>query len=640
MQPPNPPRPPYPPRPGSRPGQSDRDLLARLADPEPDVRAVALLMARHWRPVYEYAVICLAASSVSASMAACAAFQQVLGRRMPVGALRPQLLMTVRNTVREWAAEDDVTALLPELAKPTGARGLRAVRSATPEKRRLAERAFHALPSASQCLLWHTEVETETITIPAGLLGIDALTASSALERAREEFRAGCVRAHRELAPTRECRFYNRLLDVPMRRGGALLPDVQRHLTQCGYCRHAAEQLSHFDGGLDVLLAETVLGWGAHRYLDSRPGRTAAPPPRPRPLAATRPRTGGRHRTATQTGFLTMPRRHARTLAAGVGLTSLALLATVLAARGWSDDNGAPGPGATWGAPSSRAVRPGPASEYPSAGAPSAASVERPAEVARGRLRNLSMGLCLDGRGGEVGLAACTTADSQQWSYQDDGQLRSVADPSLCLDADADADAGRVTLADCGAPSGQVQFDLTVRGELLLRWGKGRLVAPGTGGELVVAGRDGSAEQRWRMEAVHAETGEAGEPGETSPKSDDGQERDSRGGPSEERRGDSDRREGDGDRRGAGDDRRGAGDDRRGGDPDGDEQDRDGQEVPEDAPDVYEKRFAQVGCCDEQAEPAEPVAVPALEAGVHHLTGGIRDAVTSRGTEVAQSLLG
>ncbi|MBG0856922.1 ricin-type beta-trefoil lectin domain protein [Streptomyces spinoverrucosus] len=561
-------------------------------------------------------------------MAASAAFQQVVGRRAAVGALRPQLLMTVRNTVLEWAAEDDVTALLPELAKPTGARGLRAARSVTPEKRRLAERAFHALPSASQCLLWHTEVETETITIPAGLLGIDALTASAALERAREEFRVGCVRAHRELAPTRECRFYNRLLDVPMRRGGSLLPDVQRHLTQCRYCRQAAEQLSHFDGALDVLLAETVLGWGAHRYLDSRPGRTAAPPPPPRSLPAARPRSGGRHRPTTRTGFLTMPRRHARTVAVGVGLTSLALLATVLAARGWSDDNGAPDPGATWGAPSSRTVRPGPASEHPSTAAPSAASVERPVEVARGRMRNLSIGLCLDGRNAEATLAACTTADSQQWSYQDDGQLRSVADPSLCLDADAPS--GTVTLADCGAPSGQVQYDLTVRGELLLRWSKGRLVAPGAGEELVVTARDGSEEQRWRLEAVDGEAGEPEESEEsegTSPKRDDGRERDSRDDRPDRRRDDSERRERDGGRHGGDDERRG--------------QDRDGREQDGgDAPEEYETRFAQVGCCDERDEPAEPAAPAVLEAGMHNLTDGIRGAVTARGAALAQSLLG
>jgi len=63
-----------------------------------------------------------------------------------------------------------------------------------------------------------------------------------------------------------------------MRRGGVLLPDVQQHLTEC-QCRFAAEQLSHFEGGLGTLLAQAVLGWGA-RYLESRPGRTDPSPAR------------------------------------------------------------------------------------------------------------------------------------------------------------------------------------------------------------------------------------------------------------------------------------------------------------------------------------------------------------------------
>lgn len=142
----------------------------------------------------------------------------------------------------------------------------------TPENRKLAERSFLALPGLARCLLWHTEVEAEPIAVPAGLLGMDTDAASAALEQARDKFREGCVHAHRELAPTKDCRFYNRLLDVPIRRGGALLPDVQQHLDECRYCRFAAEQLSHFEGGLGVLLAESVLGWGARRYLDTRRG--------------------------------------------------------------------------------------------------------------------------------------------------------------------------------------------------------------------------------------------------------------------------------------------------------------------------------------------------------------------------------
>lgn len=409
--------------------------------------------------------------------------------------MRPQLLMAVRDTVKEWAADQRISAVLPELRKPTGARGLRAARSVTPERRRLAERAFRALPGASQCLLWHTEVEAETITVPAGLLGVDTVTAAAALEQAREQFRTACVRAHHELAPSRECRFYNRLLDVPIRRGGSLLPDVQRHLTECRYCRHAAEQLSHFEGGLEELLAETVLGWGARRYLDSRPGRAdehAATPARAR---------GGRHRPlpARQSTAL----RGRTKVVVGVGLTSLALLATVLVSRSWSDDNGVPDPHATWGAPS--------AVTKPSAPA-SAASASRSVELGHGRLRNLGTGLCLDLRGGvprpgaATVLAGCSTAGSQQWSYQNDGLLRSADDPMLCLDSPADE--GAVVLADCLVHAGEVRYDLTVHGELLLRSGKERVVAPGHGKEVTVEERDGSAEQQWQFDAGKAEEAE------------------------------------------------------------------------------------------------------------------------------------
>jgi hypothetical protein len=502
VQSPYPPRPPFPPRPGSGPAESDRNLVAQVGAGAEGARAGALLLARHWQATYDYAVICLVSKESPASMTAAAAFHRVLGRP-PGGALRPQLLMAVRDTVREWAADDGISALLPELRKPTGGRGLRAARAITPERRQLAERAFQALPGASQCLLWHVEVEAEPITVPAGLLGVDAPTASAALEQAREQFRTGCVRAHRELAPGKECRFYNRLLDVPIRRGGALLPDVQRHLTACRYCRHAAEQLSHFEGGLEELLAETVLGWGARRYLDSRPGRGesgAAPAGSggARWGGAARSGGGGRHRPA-------VPRRHTRALAVGVGVASLALLATVLAARSWSDDSGLPDARATWGAQSSSTLRPSTSgNDSASVGSPSLASADRPAEVGRGRLRNGASGLCLDVDGGRAGtgaaavLAACSSAGSQQWSYQDDGLLRSGADPALCLASDA----GRrsVILAGCVVHAGEVRYDLTIRGELLLRGGKGKLVAPGNGTDVTVTARDGSARQRWTLE--------------------------------------------------------------------------------------------------------------------------------------------
>ncbi|WP_051900160.1 RICIN domain-containing protein [Streptomyces aureus] len=277
MRTPHPPQPARPP--GGYFGESDDDLAAVLIDgTEADTaRAVALLTARHWRPAYDYAVICLATSSRVASLVAEASFQYVLdgiGEGEPALALRPWLLVTVRDTVRNWAADDRICEALPALRKPAGGRGMRAAKSMTAENRVLAEHAFLALPGAARCLLWHTEVENESLSVPGGLLGMDEPTAVAAWEQAREQFRQGCLRAHMEFAPTRECRFHNRLLDVPIRRGAALLPEVRRHLTECSYCRHAAAQLGHFEGGLGLLIAESVLGWGARRYHDSRRPRT------------------------------------------------------------------------------------------------------------------------------------------------------------------------------------------------------------------------------------------------------------------------------------------------------------------------------------------------------------------------------
>jgi len=281
---PYPPRPPYPP-PGGDPGESDDALAAGVrggTDGEV-AEATALLTARHWKPAHDYAVICLAGSGQVASMATGTAFHQVFDR-LRLGEsgtdLRPRLLLAVRETVRVWASAERVTAVLPELRKPAGARGMRTAKGMVAENRILAEHAYHALPAIERCLLWHAEVEAEPLSVPAALLGIDTSAAAAGLEDARDKLREGVVRAHRELAPTKECRFYNRLLDVPLKRGGDLLPDVRTHLDACRYCRAAAQQLGLFDGRLGVMLTEAVLGWGARRYFESRPDRVRREPVR------------------------------------------------------------------------------------------------------------------------------------------------------------------------------------------------------------------------------------------------------------------------------------------------------------------------------------------------------------------------
>ncbi|MFD5103118.1 RICIN domain-containing protein [Streptomyces albidochromogenes] len=513
---PHPPRPSYPPRPGAAPQESDESLAAQVAGPARGdaARPLALLLARHWQPTYDYAAICLGTPGHSASMAAAATFRQVLERlrqRDAGDALRPRLLVAVRETVTAWSGDDHVSGLLPGLRKSAGARGMRAAAQADASNRALAQRSFQALPGSAQCLLWHTEVEAEPISVPAGLLAMDTGSATATLEQAREQFRAGCVRAHRDLAPAAECRFYNRLLDIPIRRGGSLLPDVREHVLACRHCRHAAEQLALCATGLGVLLSEAVLGWGARRYLESRPGRAgqgARPGHAPGP-GGRRPE-GGRHRLLSRPDApdarRTSSRMPSMSVIAGAGLASAAVLSAVLVTTLASDDGRGAGPAASPGATGGQTNPPA---------APPPTSAGFPGVFGHARLRNAGSDLCLDVRGGDARSGAgttmsdCSTGKNQQWSYGTDGLLRSLADPELCLDSRADD--GAVTLARCvGAKAADVdglRYDLTVQGQLLPRGREGLAVVPASpekGADVVVKIRDGSVAQKWVLDASSA----------------------------------------------------------------------------------------------------------------------------------------
>ncbi|MFD9395130.1 ricin-type beta-trefoil lectin domain protein [Streptomyces sp. NPDC060000] len=534
MPTPQPPRPPYPP-PGGGPGESDESLAAGIrggADSEV-AQSTALLIARHWRPVHEYAVICLASAGSVASMVTAAAFHQVLDRLKlgePGTALRPRLLVTVRDTARLWSADEGLSGVLPVLRKPAGARGMRAAKSLIPDNRVLAERSFQGLPPVARCVLWHVEVEAEDVTVAAGLLGMDTETVSSALEQARDKLREGVVRAHRDLAPSKDCRFYNRLLDVPIRRGGDLLPDVRRHLDECRYCRAAAEQLGHFENGLGVLLAEAVLGWGARRYHDTRPGRAKQQTVRLKGSARHRGGGGSRGRGGNLLSRIPSPRRRAsgeprspRALFTGVGLASAGLLTTLLAAGMWSDDGGADPAASTSGSV------PGIDSQAASASPTAPDTAQLPTAPRQTRLRNAAADLCLDIRGeakagAAVELQDCSSDVTQQWSYDDDGQVRSVAQSGLCVDSHADA--GVVILGACAdtteARADDVRYDLTVQGELLPRWDDALALAPAgeqPGADLVVRVRDHSTGQRWLTDVTSATPGSLAVTGTDAPPS-------------------------------------------------------------------------------------------------------------------------
>ncbi|GHJ42491.1 hydrolase [Streptomyces sp. TS71-3] len=337
----HPPHPCYPPDREPFPEESDAVLAASLRAPSwsVDPRPLGVLMQRHWEPVLDYAMLCTDLTGGHPAALAAAALHQVLrglGRPGPAVALRPRLLMTVRSTAEAWALDGQRShrAAEPGAAQP----GLGVARD-----RGLALISFDALPPAGQCLLWHTAVEAEPVSVPAALLALDTGSALTELELARGQFRSGMLLTHAERAEQPLCRLYNRLLDAQIRRGRTLLPDVRQHLLGCPDCAAAAEQLGIFERRLGELLAQAVLGRPAADYLASRTGRPRSVSAEPDPADPSPPPGGhrrpGRHRVAAGSPAPARepapPRGYTRALLTGVGLASALALGAAVTSTLW-----------------------------------------------------------------------------------------------------------------------------------------------------------------------------------------------------------------------------------------------------------------------------------------------------------------
>ncbi|GAA3208069.1 hypothetical protein GCM10020256_04260 [Streptomyces thermocoprophilus] len=123
-----------------------------------------------------------------------------------------------------------------------------------------------------------------------------------------------------------------------------------------------------------------------------------------------------------------------------------------------------------------------------------------------GRLHNTASGLCVDiaggrpGEGAETRLATCSPAAAQQWSYDPDGLLRSVAAPTLCLDSRLGYSVRLAPCAGAGQPGGkEVRYDFTLQGVLIPRGHQDLALTPaatdgsGGAGAEEPGGRSGTA---------------------------------------------------------------------------------------------------------------------------------------------------
>ncbi|GGS69222.1 RICIN domain-containing protein [Streptomyces cinerochromogenes] len=273
-------------------GPSDEQLSAELkkwTGASPALHPVGELLDRHWAAAFAYARLCTDGPR-AAGMLTTAAFTRLFGASLrqtgPTAAWRPQVLVAVRRIAAEWDTDGRRELLHPDLRPGDGTGERAAARLLPPPDRRLLSRAFQRVPEISRAVLWHTEVEAEPLAVPAALLGLEEEDVRVELRRARERLREECLQVHRELAPDAECRRYLRMLDVTFRRGGTDIdPDLREHLAGCGHCGRTAGQLTRFNDGLGLALAEAVLGWGARDYVASRAAR-AEEPTAPAPAAA------------------------------------------------------------------------------------------------------------------------------------------------------------------------------------------------------------------------------------------------------------------------------------------------------------------------------------------------------------------
>ncbi|MFD1656726.1 ricin-type beta-trefoil lectin domain protein [Streptomyces caeni] len=541
---------------------TDEELAAELKKSggrRPVHHPVGELLDRHWEAAFSYARLCTDGAH-PAGMLTTAAFTRLFEESArqggPTAAWRPQILVTVRRLAAEWDSDHRRTLLHPELRSHPGGGGRAAARLLPPENRRLVSRAFQRLTEPARCLLWHAEVEREELAAPAALLGIETAEAEIRLERARELLRAVCLDVHREFAPDEECRRYARLLDVSLHRGDSVLdPDLRRHMDGCIHCHHTAEQLEGFHQRLPLLLAEGVLGWGAQAYLATKTPRTEAvrtakepmavpaggeplidpadvrqelpaagprapvdstEPSRssPAPVAVTIP-SGGRRRAPRaapgasgprSTAAHKAPRRpspHRRRLTLAVATVSaLVLIPLALWSGARSGGDGRSRTGAPSGEP-----RPG--AKESGSGSPSwvGAAADVPTGAFEGRLRNQGSGLCigLDAKTAvataEAVLVSCTSSMTQQWAYEADGLLRSVAAPDLCLDSHL---GYSVQLTPCAGQSQpetrNVRYDFTLQGALVPRWDQDLALTPASsarGAGLVLKPRTEDDTQRW-----------------------------------------------------------------------------------------------------------------------------------------------
>ena len=182
----------------------------------------------------------------------------------PNGAFRPYLFTTLRNTAASWGRAKRETALdtLEQVEDPSTSETA-ALESLD---RSTTARAFRALPTRWQEVLWYSEVERMPPAQVAPLIGMSANATAALAYRAREGLRQEWIRAHlRGAADEPGCRWTTDRLGA-YTRGRLRTRDtakLESHLDRCARCTIVAAEAREVGSRLALVLLPLAAGIGA-----------------------------------------------------------------------------------------------------------------------------------------------------------------------------------------------------------------------------------------------------------------------------------------------------------------------------------------------------------------------------------------
>ncbi|MCH0564357.1 RICIN domain-containing protein [Streptomyces sp. MUM 2J] len=490
-------------------------LRSRTATAYPALRE---LRRRHHERVLGYARLCAASDSSARQLASevftRAAKQTARGIDPPVP-WRHHLLRSVARAAGTWARDERARGLDP---------GLLLVLSTTGEMPASPMlKAFESLPARVQGLIWYAVLEQEPAERTALLLGADPADVAYGTTSALNGLAQACLRYRLAASPDPHCADFRRLIEQSVRPDGPRhSTDLQAHMTRCGHCTAARQELRDLRDTPRTALAEGLLAWAGAAYAQRRDPAPPAGAPRP----AESPWRPSRRVALASAALgvalapllvllLTPGRAEQQQTSAAVapaaGGPSRVVPASSpapSASRSSASPSPSPSPSPSRTATPTPTPTPAPTRTTSPRPTPTPAPAARPPDGTYAQVVNAATGRCLDvrdgwfGKGTDVITAPCTSSPTQRWRY-DAGRdaLQSYADPDYCLDSRGDVDRG-VGIWTCSSLDGRNGRNLrfTVDGEGVIRpdIAPATAVAPtGYDDGVALRGADGRQEQRW-----------------------------------------------------------------------------------------------------------------------------------------------